>query len=457
MRWIITGLAVAAVVLLGVVAFAQNIEEDLTAENVRVGAQMDAFGLLEQVVIGELRNNGDVAYANLTIYGDVLDENGEVIGEAFGFVVDQCGTAILDFPLQPGRSQRFMASLDLFEEGEIADIEIFPEGEAVEPEEATMRQDLPGITTVSDQEVVLVEWEDENTLRYGVGCDQQVLTDYDWVRYDIAAGESTLLDANPNEQYITDAFLTQTGITQVSQSFEQDESLFSRSRLVFPTQTDRIVYQIDIHTVITAEVDGSFKRTIHRLLAQYTLQGYIWSPLGNFVAYYFGAYGEPVRYFTASAENGLISALLPDNTPSVTVPGLYNDGRQVIISGTFPDAAGEEVTGYYLSSPITQQRTLLFEAEELPGNNYPAPVYYRKDDSTRYLYIVRPVDNQAVLQCYHIEGQELTTLTELPLELATDERAWSFASPDFSTLAIAANGDHSGLWLVDLTEFDACR
>ncbi|MCA9912283.1 MAG: hypothetical protein KC496_03005 [Anaerolineae bacterium] len=457
MRWIVAGLGLLAVVLLGVVAFAQDVEEDLSAENVRVVAQMDAFGLLEEVVIGDLRNNGEMAYANLTIYGDVLDEDGNVIGEAFGYTVDQCGNAILDFPLQPGRSQRFVASLDLFEEGDIADIEIFPEGEAVEPEVATMPEDMPAITTVSDQEVVSVEWEDEGSLRYGVGCDQQVLTDYDWYRYDVAAGESTALDANPNEQYITEAFITQTGINQVSQSFEQDESLFSRSRLVFPTQTDRVVYQIDIHTVITAEVDGSFKRTIHRVLSQYTLQGYVWSPLGNFVAYYFGAYGEPVRYFTASAENGLISALLPDNTPSATVPGLYNDGRTVIISGTFPDAEGQDVTGYYLSSPITQQRELLFEAEELPGNNYPAPVYYRKDDSTRYIYVVRPLDDQAVLQCYHVEGGELTTLTELPLDLATDERAWSFMSADFNTLAIAANGDHSGLWLVDLTEFDACR
>lgn len=457
MRWIITGLGLVAMVLLGVVVFAQNIDEDLTAENVRVVARMDAFGLLQEVVIGDLRNNGEVAYANLTVYGDVLDEDGEIIGEAFGFIVDQCGTAILDFPLQPGRSQRFVASLDIFEEGQVDEVVIIAEGEATEPEETTMPDEMPGITTVSDQEVVLVEWEDDANLRYGVGCDQQVFTEYEWYSYDIAADESTMLEANPNEQYITEPFITQTGINQVTQSFEQDESLFARSRLSFPTQTGRIVYQTDIHTVLTAEVDGSFKRTIHRTLSQYTLQGYVWSPLGNFVAVYFGAYGEPVRYFTASAENGLISALLPNNTPSVTVPGLYNDGRTVIISGTFPDAEGEDVTGYYLSSPITQQRDLLFEAEELPGNNYPAPVYYRKDDSTRYIYIVRPVDDQAVLQCYHIEEQALTTLTELPLDLATDERAWAFASPDFSTLAIAANGDHSGLWLVDLTEFEACR
>lgn len=457
MRWIVLGLGVAAMVALGIAVFAQDIEADLEAENVRVIARTDAFGLLEEVVIGDLRNNGEVAYANLTVFGDVLDEDGEVIGEAFGFIVDQCGTAILDFPLQPGRSQRFIASLDLFEEGEIDEIVISAEGEAVEPEETSMPDDLPGITEVSDAEVVLVEWEDENTLRYGVGCDENVFTSYEWYRYDLAEGESTALDANPNEAFITDAFITQTGINQITQSREQDETLFQRSRLRFPTQSDRIVYQTDIHTLLTAEVDGSFKRTVHTRLSQYTLQGYVWSPLGNFVAYYFGAYGEPVRYFTASAQNGLISALLPNNTPSMTVPGLYNDGRQVIISGTFPDAEGEDVTGYYLSSPITQQRDLLFEAESLPGNNYPAPIYYRMDAETRYIYIVRPIDGQATLQCHFIEGEETTTLTPLPLDLATDERAWAFASPEFNTLAIAANGDHSGLWLVDLNEFEACR
>jgi len=457
MRLLLVVLGLIAVVALGVVAFAQNIDDDLEAENVRVIARTDAFGLLEEVVIGDLRNNGDVAYANLNVYGDVLDEDGEIIGEAFGFIVDQCGSAILDFPLQPGRAQRFVATLDIFEEGQVDEIEIIAEGEAVDPEERSMPDDLTGVTQVTDAEVVRVEWEDENTLRYGVGCDQDVFTNYDWFRYDIEAEESTMLDANPNEEYITEAFINQTGITQGTQSFEEEEGLFERSRLTFPTQSDRIVYQTDIHTVFTAEVDGSFKRTIHQTLSQFTLQGFVWSPAGNFVAYYFGAFGEPVQYFTASAESGLISALLQNNTPSVTIPGLYNDGRQVIISGTFPNAEGEQVTGYYLSSPITQQRELLFEADELPGNNYPAPVYYRLDDTTRYIYVVRPVEDQTLLQCYHMEGEELTTLTELPLDLEPGERAWSFASPDYNTLAIAANGNHSGLWLVDLNEFEACR
>jgi hypothetical protein len=163
-----------------------------------------------------------------------------------------------------------------------------------------------------------------------------------------------------------------------------------------------------------------------------------------------------VYYFTASANESLISALLPDNTPSVTVPGLTDDARSVIISGTFEDAAGEEKRAYWLSSVITQQRELLFEVDELTGNNYPAPAYFRKDASTRYIYVIRPLDGLTTLQCFYHEGEELTTLTQLPLQLSSDERAWSWLSEDNRSLAVAANGDHGGLWVVDLTAFEGC-
>jgi hypothetical protein len=133
------------------------------------------------------------------------------------------------------------------------------------------------------------------------------------------------------------------------------------------------------------------------------------------------------------------------------------DARRVIISGEFDDGSRDVVKGYWLSSVVSQQRELLFEVDELPGNNYPAPAYYRKDDNTRYIYVIRPIDGQAALQCYFRERGDLHTLTELPLQLENDERAWSWLSPDYNWLAVGANGTHGGLWLVDLNAFDVCR
>jgi hypothetical protein len=431
--------------------------EDLQNYNTRIETQIDAFGLEQDIIVGQIMNRGDVAYENISVFADLLDADGEIIGEAFGFMVDQCGEAILDFPLQPQQARRFVANVDLYEVGEIEDIELFFDSTETEPETAIEIDLSEAVTKIASGEVVSVEWGADGTLLYGIGCDARVFTTYDWYRYTLNNLVITPLDANPKEEFISEAFIRQTGIMQFSQSGGEDPALFERSFLTFPSQTRRIIYQTDIHNIITAETDGSFKRIVHTFLHQRSLQGFIWSPIGNFVAYYFGAYGEPVYYFTASPSNGLISALLPNNIPSATIPGLTDDARRVIISGNFENAEGETVAGYWLSSVISQQRELLFEVDELAGNNYPAPAYYRKDASTRYIYVIRPIDGIATLQCFYREGDELRTLTQLPLQLSTDERAWSWLSPDNRTLAIAANGDHGGLWLVDLSGFGVCR
>lgn len=435
-------------------AYAQA--EDLQSNRVEIQSQVNAFGVEEQIMVGNILNSGDVAYENVQVYADILNDDGDVIGEAFGFLADQCGDAILDTALQPGQSRRFLATVDIFGEGDLAEFEVFPEGTEVEAEDFPEHVVSSAIEQVAGGEVVRIEWEDENTFRYGIGCEHGLFTDYDWYRYQMSNNVITPLNENPNEQYITEAFLLQTGVNLLTQSSVTDESLINRSYLTFPTQSTRIVYQNDINTVLTTEVDGSFKRLIHGVLSRFSLQGYVWSPAGNFVATYFGAYSEPVQYFTASASGGLISALLPNNTPSVTIPGLTDDGRSVIIGGTFDDGTGNEVTGYWLSSVITQQRELLFEVDELPGNNYPAPAYFRQDTTTRYIYFVRPIDGIPTLQCFYREGSQLTTLSELPLQIDIDERAWTFLSPDNTTLAITTNGDHGGLWLVDLEALDTC-
>jgi hypothetical protein len=428
----------------------------LTADNLQLETRLDAFGIEEQVLKGLIINNSDDAYTDIHVTADLVNDDGDVIGEAFGFVVDACGTALVDEALQPGASAHFLATVDVFEEDDIENYEFFIDGTVTEPSPQP-EVELEGVTQVSSDEVVTLEWEDNATFRYGIGCPTQVFNTYDWYRYSMDSGESELLEASPDEQYITEAFIAQTGINQLTQTRTDDPTLFQLSFLTFSPYSTRILYQTDIRTLISAEQDGSFKRVIHQGLHQYSIQGFVWSPDDNFVAYYFGAYGEPVQYLTASAGGGLISAVLFNNTPSVTVPGVVNDARSVIIGGTFPDANGNEITGYWLSSTITQQRELLFEVDELPGNNYPAPAYYRKDEATRYIYFVRPIEGQATLQCYHREGAELYTLTELPLQLSNDERAWTWLAPDFNTLAIGANGTHGGLWLVDLTAFDVCR
>ena len=430
-------------------------EVDVRTEDVRIETRLDAFGVEVDVISGKIFNQGDSALTGINVYADLSNADGEIIGEGFGFMVDACGTALLEEALQPGDAQLFLANVDLFGEGAVEEIDISIEGTSIAAQD-DVRPVLPAVSKVAGGEVVAVEWLDEATLRYGVGCDARVFTTYDWYQYDLT-GYSAPLEAHPNAAYITDSFMAQTAINQLTQSREIDPTLFDRSFLTFPVQSKRIVYQSDIRTVITAERDGSFRRVIHELLHSYSLQGFLWTPAGNFLAYYYGAYGDPVRYFTASGSGGLISAVLTGNTPSDTVPGVYNDGQRVIIGGTFEDSSGEMVTGYWLSSTVSQNRELLFAVDELPGNNYPAPAYYRKDASTRYFYVIRPINGQAVLQCYFREADELLTLTELPLQLERDERAWSYLSPDFKTLALAANGTEGGLWLIHLDEFEACR
>lgn len=434
--------------------------ESLIVTNVFVRIEVDPFGLERPVVTGMLQNVSDDAYENITIGGEVLSVNDEVIGELFGFAGDACGAALIDLVLQPGEAQPFRASVDLYEDAAIARVDATPSGRAIT---AVRRLDdplPPGVTRVTSDEVVSVQWENENTLRYGVGCDRAVFTTYDWSRYTISSGRAEALAVHPNASNVNEAFLRQTGINRITQSGETNPELFGRSFLTFPTQSDRLVFQTDINTLVTTEGDGSIRRVISSRLYQFTLQGFVWSPLGNFAAYYFGSYGEPVRYITASMDRGgRISAGVDENTMSQTVPGVVDDAQRVIISGTFQQPNGQTLSGYFFSSVITQGRELMFEvpADELPGNNYPAPAYWRKDNNTRYVYIVRPINGETTLQCFFREEDELTTLTTLPIDFDPGMRAWSSLSPARNTLAVYANGPHGGLWLVDLNTFDACR
>ena len=437
---------------------AQAQDAELTALQTQLDSQVNAFGQEESLLTGLIRNDAsDAAYASITIFADLIDEEGAVIGEAFGYVVDACGNALLDDPIQPGQTQHFAATVDLFElDAEIADYEFFIEAEPAELLSSDDEPEYIGLTQITEEEVVQVDWTTEDELRYGVGCADSVFTTYDWYRYDLES-ERNVAEVNPNVELVTPAMIEQAGITQITQTREINPTLFETSFLTYPPQSERVVWQTDIHTIVTGRPDGSFRRVVHSILHQYTLQGFVWSPLGNFLAYYFGGYGEPVRYFTASGDGQRISNYLQSTLPSRIVPGMTDDGWRAIIGTSLPNAQGEETLGYYLADTRVYDNELLFEVEELPGNNYPAPAYWRKDNNTRYIYLVRDIEGQPTLQCFHREAGELYTLTPLPLELATNERAWTWLSPQSSTLALAANGRNGGLWLIDLDAFEVCR
>lgn len=429
-------------------------ETSLTAEDVTVFMFTNTFGEEEWAIEGQLLNtDAEQAYERIQIYADVLDEDGEVIGEAFGYLVNTCGFALIENALQPNASRTFRLSVDLYEDGVTPDsAEIFSEGNPITPEE--VGEPLhEAVTMITDREIVSVQWRGEEML-YGEGCDEEIFTTYDWYEYTLETGESAALRRHPETVLITENFIRLTGITQIFGGGE-DPALVDRSYITMSPYSRRVAYR-DVYNNLytTDEINPSDRLLIHTILHQYTLKGIQWTPEDNFVAYYFGAYGEPVRYITGGGRTRLISQVLTVNTPSNTVPTAQYDGQRVVISGTFND-----VTGYYLQSTLSPQRDLLFEIapEELAGNHYPAPAYYRKDIQNRYIYIIRPIDGVATLQCYHLEAKELHTLTPLPLQLATDERAWTNLSPDGTTLAIYAKGWHSGLWLVDLTAFGVCQ
>lgn len=438
---------------------AQDSGDVLTMVSGEIVIRTDAFGVEQPVIIGTLRNIGEEAYTDVAVFGEVLDAQGEVIGEAYGYLVNACGVALLEFAIQPGQTRRFEAIVELYEEdtADIATMDIVAEGTPVDPEPAPDLTEFPGIRQISDEEVVALRWNEDDTLAYGVGCDNRIFTTYDWYAYASATNTTTPIDP-PFGNLIDETFIERIGILQSTTGQEVDPNYLMNSFMSFAPDGSRAVYQTDIHDLFTVESNGYSRRSVHVYLNRYSLQGINWTPENNFVAYYFGAYGEPVQYLTASAAGDLLSNVITENPPSVTIPGSTYDGRRVIIGGTFPDESGRDLTGYYFNPARGRSSPeLLYPVETLPGNNYPAPAYYRKDDETRYIYIVRPIDDQPTLECFHYEAQMVTTLTPLPLQLASDERAWTWVSPDGSTLALAANGRHGGLWLVDLTQFEACQ
>jgi hypothetical protein len=419
----------------------------LAAEGTIIANQVDAFGQEILVAEGQLLNQSDSAYHNISLLAEVYDASNEVVGEGFGFLVNACGTGLLDFVLQPGMAQNFAVPLELYEEDiEVDRVEVIPQAEPIEAETIATPDLQAGITQVSDREVISVEWLDTTRFHFSEGCPRDLFTEQTWYEYNVETGVQQEIP-HPKADIVnnaSDAMLLQM---ELDDPFDLENSF-----ITFQPNGRRLVYQNSRNSLLSAEPDGSFRRLVAERLFNRTLQGIHWLEGGNFLAYYFGAYGDPVLYLTANIEGTILSEHPVDGLPSLIVPGASPDGSRVIIGATIND-----VTGYYLKlSPYPDTAELLFEAEP-PGNNWPGPIYMRPPgDGPRIIYIVRPVDGEARLQCFNLTTRQLLDLAPLPLQLANDERAWMWLSPNSQTIALASNGVHSGLWLIELGAFEAC-
>lgn len=416
-------------------------EPALSLQNMRVGTQADGFGGEGPVVSGDLYNYGSQAYANINLLVDAYDADGDLIGEGFGFLVDACGTALLGYVLVPEGLQSFSAPFELFEDEEVSRVEVRIKADAVNHVPAPAATS-PAARLIAQAEAVQLLWLDDETLLYGVGCAGVVFTELQWWRYSLSDHALSPTE-HPAASRVNGAMIERSGAAMITQSGDQNPELFYGSQMTFPLRARRIVYQNDLHTILSAEPDGSFKRLIHDALHQHSLRGFIWADKpGVFLAYYFGAYGEPVHYFTGDVEGMMLMGRLEALEPSLIVPGPAADGLSAVVGWRIDNRDG------YYQRYAYGSRELLFEAD-LPGNNYPAPILARSGER-RLIYVIRDVAGVPSLQCFDRGTKELRTLTPLPLRLTRESRAWSALSPDGRVLALAANGTDGGVWSVDV-------
>lgn len=438
-----TRLGTAALMLLLVnIVWAQD--SVLVVEDVEIVTRLDAYGQQVPFAVGELVNTSETAYNQINLFAEALDSNGDVIGEGIGYLETACGAGLLpDFVLQPGKGHPFAISLELYESDVAVDeVSISVQGQETEAAPPTQADLLFGVTRVTDKEVALVEWEDDSSLLYGTGCAGDVFTMLEWYAYNVRAGVAQPVE-HPDAEQVDEALLTTLELT--------DPLLFRRSFLSFVPGGRRALYQTPINSMITIEPDGSFPRVLLNNIYDRTLQGIEWLADGRFLAYYYGAFGDPVTYFVADVNGTLYSAHPSVSFPSGTVPGASPDGRRVVVT-TMIDG----ITGYFINRLNQDTRELLFEAD-VPGNNWPEPLMLPQDDGSDLVYVARPVDGLPMMQCYNTLTKTLSDITPLPLQLATDERARWWLSPNGTLLALAANGVNGGLWLIEMSEVGTCE
>jgi hypothetical protein len=434
----------AGMVLLLGVAVVEAQDTALTPGDVKVVTETDLYGQETFVAEGTLRNTGSAGYSAISLQADVLDATGKSIGEGIGYLVNACRAGLLpDFVLPPGGEQAFAVTLELDdEEASIGRVNITAQGQEAADSVTSTPAAVPGITSVTSAETVSVEWVDANSLRYAAGCWRDPFTRWQWHDYNLT-NRSDKVALHPKVPLVTDALRRQLGLL--------DDALFNRAFLRYPPDSRRLVYQNDLNKVISAEVDGSYKRELMTGLANRMLQGITWLSQGRFLAYYYGAYGDPVLYFTADNDGQVLSEPPTNNTPSLITPGASPDGTLVVLAAS----VDENTNGYYLKRAAYPGLTLLFKAEP-PGNNWPGPLLIEENKALSRVYVALPSNGAARLACYDMKSQKLGDLGPLPLNLTPDARAGWWLSPDGTRIALAADGADGGLWLIDLNQMKAC-
>ena len=269
------------------IVIAQDLPQ-LILLNTELGTRPDGFGGEARVVTGEVFNHGAEAYRDISITVEALRADGELIGEGFGFLVNACGTALLDYALPPERVQTYEAPYEVFAAGEVAQVKLSVAAEAI-PVESTSPPESPLVRRIAHGEVVMLEWLDEETLIYGVGCDGAVFTELDWWQYH-APDHALKAVKHPDARKVTPEMIERSAAAMVTQSGELNPELFFGSQMTFSPTARRVVYQNDLHSIYSAEPDGTYKRLIHQYLHRHSLRGFLWARNpGVFLAYYFGA------------------------------------------------------------------------------------------------------------------------------------------------------------------------
>lgn len=412
--------------------------------------ELDVYGEPYLFAEGVIQNESpDQAYGGILLEATAYDAADGVVGGGFGYLTNACNEGLaLDFALQPGAVQRFAVPLELDEADAVIDrIEISAQGEALAPAPATEMDDLPGITALASGEIVDVEWIDERSLRYAEGCWRDLFIDWQW--HERPLNGSAVDIAHPKAELVTEALRRQLALLE--------PLYFQQSMLHYDPNGTRLVYQTELNVVFTAERDGSFRRRMFReseRLSDRTLQGIYWlGSDGVFLAYYYGAFGDPVTYFTANADGRLLSETPANSTPSLIRPGASADGNDVVIALAYEDGYAY----YRKRAAFDGTEQLLFTIDQLPGNNWPGPIWQRDGDGSDFIYLALPDADGARLVCYNDQNQQLYELGSLPLRLNDDERGWWWMSPEKGSIALAANGLNGGLWQIDLAVLPACE
>ncbi|MGB1286849.1 MAG: hypothetical protein ACPG7F_09980 [Aggregatilineales bacterium] len=445
MRYRLIPVCLIFIVLSGL-SLAQQ-RDDIFVLDYEIVPRVDVFGVERLWLTGILQNDSAGTHTNITVDALLEGASGQVMGEAYGFPVNACGESLLDIAVQPGQQIRFDAVIDAYEDDVDPDSVNFEvQSEVIAAENNSRLNDA--LQEISREEVVALEWLDENTLRYGVGCHRDLFLTYDWYEYTLDT-ESITPITHPGVDMITEQFIEVTRINLTGRGEYAPEQL-ERSKMSISPNGNRVIYQTHTNTVMSAEPPGYYRGIVHRSLNQYSLQGIAWTGDNVFLAYYYGAYGDPVHYFTAGATGILRSGILQDNPQSITVPGISPDGLSAVIGTTIND-----VTGYYLTdiSGLRPGTTLLLQSD-LPGNNYPAPLV-TSQNGQMMTYLMQSINTGMYLRCVKPDGEVSEQFIEIPVNLQTDERAMMRLSPDKSWIVLAATGRQAGLWRIELSQLQS--